>query len=139
VSFTPRALATLISVFDMNTAAAFYRDVLGFQVISASPEVDTKEGRFSHWMRLKRGGAELMLNTQFDSNERPGDRDPGRCAAHADTILYVACDDVDEAYRELTQRGLRAGPPQHAPYGPKQFECQDPDGYTLVFQEVPRT
>jgi uncharacterized glyoxalase superfamily protein PhnB len=138
VSFTPSGLTPLIAVFDMSASAAFYRDLLGFQVVATSPEVQTREGRFSHWMRLKRGSAELMLNTQHDSNERPADSDTARSAAHADTSLYIACDDLDAAYRELTQRGLSAAPPQQAPYGLKLFTCHDPDGYTIVFQETPR-
>lgn len=138
VSFTPSRLTPLIAVFDMSASGAFYRDLLGFQVIAASPEVHTREGRFSHWMLLKLGSAELMLNTQFDSNERPAEKGAPREAAHADTSLYIACDDLDEAYGELTQRGLSAAPPQKAPYGLRLFTCRDPDGYTIVFQETPR-
>jgi uncharacterized glyoxalase superfamily protein PhnB len=128
----------LLGVFDMLESARFYRDLLGFQVVAASPEVDTREGHFSHWMRLKRGGTEIMLNTQFDSDERPLTRDAARNAAHGDTVLYIACDDVDEAYQELTQRGLSATPPQRASYGLMQLSCKDPDGYVIVFQEPPR-
>jgi catechol 2,3-dioxygenase-like lactoylglutathione lyase family enzyme len=137
VPFTPNALTPLLSVFDMIASARFYRDLLGFQVVSASPEVDTKEGRFSHWMLLKRGSAELMLNTQYDSNERPAERDVARGAAHGDTVLYIACNDIDEAYRELSRGGLPAAPPQQA-HGLRQFICKDPDGYLIVFQEPPR-
>lgn len=71
MSFSPLGLTPLIGVFDMPRALAFYRDLLGFAVVSASPEVETAEGRFSHWMWLRFGGAEIMLNTQYDSNERP--------------------------------------------------------------------
>jgi glyoxylase I family protein len=138
MSFTPRGLTPLIMVFDMTLAARFYREVLGFEVVSSSPEVDTQEGRFSHWMWLKRGGAELMLNTQFDSNERPVERDTARSAAHGDTVLYITCDDIGEVHRELTERGLAAQPPQQASYGLTQFSCKDPDGYLIVFQESPR-
>jgi catechol 2,3-dioxygenase-like lactoylglutathione lyase family enzyme len=51
----------------MARALAFYRDLLGFAVVSASPEVETAEGRFSHWMWLRFGGAEIMLNTRYDT------------------------------------------------------------------------
>ena len=43
MSFSPLGLTPLISVFDMPRALAFYRDVLGFAVVSASPEVETAE------------------------------------------------------------------------------------------------
>lgn len=71
MTFSPLGLTPLIGVFDMPRSLAFYRDLLGFSVVSASPEVETKEGRFSHWMWLRFGKADIMLNTQYDSNERP--------------------------------------------------------------------
>jgi catechol 2,3-dioxygenase-like lactoylglutathione lyase family enzyme len=43
-------LTPLIQVFDMTASLAFYRDKLGFEVVSASPVVETPEGKFSHWM-----------------------------------------------------------------------------------------
>jgi len=54
-------LTPLIGVFDMPQSLAFYRDLLGFEVVTASPEVETTEGRFSHWMWLRLGAANLML------------------------------------------------------------------------------
>ena len=71
MTFAPLGLTPLIGVFDMLKSLAFYRDILGFEIVSASPEVETAEGRFSHWMWLRFGSAELMLNTQYDSDERP--------------------------------------------------------------------
>lgn len=130
-------LTPLLGVFDMPTSLRFYCDLLGFEIVSASPEVETREGRFSHWTWLRLGSAELMLNTQFDSNERPEDSDPARISAHADSVLYVGCTDVDAAHATLTRRGLPAEPPTVAPYGLRVFGVRDPDGYTIVFQENP--
>ena len=129
-------LTPLIGVFDMPKALAFYRDVLGFEVVSASPVVQTPEGRFSHWMWLRLGQAELMLNTQYDSGERPEHPVTARLVAHGDTCFYVGCSDIDSAYEQLTLRGLQADPPKIAPYGLKTFSVKDPDGYAVVFQEV---
>jgi glyoxylase I family protein len=133
MSFSPVGLTPLIGVFDMPTALAFYREVLGFTVFFASPEVETAEGRFSHFMRLKFGGAEIMLNTQYDSNERP--RQPPEKSSK-DAVFYIHCTDLEVAYQELTERGLKAERPTMAPYGLKRFSAEDPDGYTIVFQEV---
>lgn len=131
----PLGLTPLLSVFDMPTALAFYRDVLGFEVLMASPEVDTLEGRFSHWVWLRFGAAEIMLNTQFDSNERAREPDAMRATVHGDAILYISFADVGLAYQQLTERGLKADPPIKAPYGLKTFGVKDPDGYGIVFQE----
>ena len=133
MAFSPLGLTPLIGVFDMPTSLAFYRNVLGFIVVSASPEVETAEGRFSHWMWLRFGEAEIMLNTQYDSNERPAQAPEKRSK---DTVFYIGCSDVELAYRELTGRGLKAERPKVAPYGLKLFSAEDPDGYTIVFQEV---
>jgi len=134
MTFSPLGLTPLIGVFDMIKSLAFYRDLLGFEVVSASPEVETREGRFSHWMWLRFGAAELMLNTQYDSNERP--KHPVESTDPGYACFYIGCADVDVAYEELTRRGLKTDPPAMARYGLKLFSVKDPDGYTIVFQQV---
>jgi glyoxylase I family protein len=133
MTFSPLGLTPLIGVFDMPKSLAFYRDVLGFSVVFASPEVETKEGRFSHYIWLRFGKADIMLNTQYDSNERPEEAPEVK---ERDAVFYIGCADVDAAYQELTARGLKADPPKRAPYGLMLFATHDPDGYTIVFQEV---
>jgi catechol 2,3-dioxygenase-like lactoylglutathione lyase family enzyme len=129
-------LTPLVGVFDMPRSLAFYRDLLGFEVVAASPVVDAPEGLFSHWMWLRLGAAELMLNTQYDVGQRPDHPSHSRVAAHGDTCFYIGCSDIDAAYQQLTKRGLQAGPPRTAPYGLKYFVTKDPDGYAVVFQET---
>ncbi|GGH04555.1 VOC family protein [Silvibacterium dinghuense] len=133
MSFSPLGLTPLIGVFDMHASLAFYRDVLGFSVVNASPAVETREGRFSHWMWLRFGEAEIMLNTIYDSNERPPEPPERRSG---DTVFYIHCADIDLAYKELTGRGLKSKPPQMARYGLRLFSVKDPDGYIVVFQEI---
>ncbi len=64
-------MTPLLQVFDMPEALAFYGDRLGFSVVDRSPEVETPEGRFSHWVWLRLGPCDLMLNTAYDAGERP--------------------------------------------------------------------
>jgi uncharacterized glyoxalase superfamily protein PhnB len=125
----------LLGVFDMPTSLAFYRDKLGFDVVSASPVVETPEGRFSHWMWLRLGNVDLMLNTAYDSGERPGEPDAPRMAGHADTCLFIGCSDLDSIYAEYTEAGLEIEPPALAGYGLRRFSLRDPDNFELVFQE----
>jgi glyoxylase I family protein len=131
-----RGLTPLIQVFDMPRSLAFYRDLLGFEVYAASPEVNTGEGCFSHWIWLRSGAVDLMLNTQYDSNERPAQADASRTATHGDTAFFIACEDVQALHEQLTSRGLKAPAPTLAPYGIKRFTIKDPDGYEIVYQEV---
>jgi len=49
-----RGMAPLLQVFDMPTSIAFYRDVLGFEVVSTSKP---HEERFD-WALLKINGVE---------------------------------------------------------------------------------
>jgi glyoxylase I family protein len=127
-----RGLTPLLQVYDMPTSVRFYRDMLGFEVVTTSPVLG--EDRF-HWALLRLGGAELMLNTayEFDS-DRPAEPDRARTSAHEDTGLYFGCPDVDAAYEELRGRGVEVKEPKVTGYGMKQLYLRDPDGYTLCFQ-----
>jgi uncharacterized glyoxalase superfamily protein PhnB len=126
-------LTPYIEVFDMVTSVAFYRDTLGFDVMFASPEVETLEGRFSHFVRLRRGKAEIMLNTAYDSNERPPNRSEPRWASCQHIQFYIDCDDVDGLHAEFSGRGCEAETPTKTGYGYIAFSVSDPDGYRLIF------
>jgi glyoxylase I family protein len=127
-----RGLTPLVQVYDMPTSIRFYRDVLGFELVTTSPRLG--EDRY-HWVWLRLGDAELMLNTayEFDS-ERPVPPDRARTAAHGDTGLFIGCPDVDAAYTELRGKGVKVRDPIVTRYGMKQIYLHDPDGYSLCFQ-----
>jgi catechol 2,3-dioxygenase-like lactoylglutathione lyase family enzyme len=122
--------ATLIQVFDMPTSLGFYRDVMGFEIIS-----DVPEDGLCDWVWLKSGESELMLNTAYEADARPTAPDPARLAAHADTTLYFGCDDVDAAHAELRARGVATRAPIVSDYGMKQIYLSDPDGYEICLQQ----
>lgn len=127
-----RGLTPLLQVYDMPASLRFYRDVLGSEVLATSPKLG--EDR-CHWVMLRLGGVELMLNTAYEfDEERPVPPDPARVAAHDDTILYFACPDVDAAYEELRRKGAAVTAPAVMRYGMKQIDVRDPDGFLLCFQ-----
>lgn len=126
-----RGIAPLIQVYDMPTAVHFYRDLLGFELVTHSPFY--AEGEF-HWALLRLNGSEVMLNTAYDEGERPSQPERARIAAHGDTTLYFGCPDVDAAYQHLQQAGVESNPPSVAHYGMKQLYLKDPDGYGVCFQ-----
>jgi len=102
-----RGLTPLLQVYDMPTSVRFYREVLGFQVVSTSPEFGPD--RF-HWAMLRLGDAELMLNTAYESDEeRPAVPEATRVAAHDDTGLFLGCANIDEAYTGTRCVGERRG------------------------------
>ena len=118
-----------IAVFDMPTSVAFYRDVIGFTIVNQSGPGDDFD-----WGFFRLGGAELMLNTQYDRSRRPPAPDPARTNAHDDTTLYFACRDVHAAYAHVLANGMDAEPPKVSWYGMKQLYMKDPDGYQICFQ-----
>jgi glyoxylase I family protein len=75
-----------------------------------------------------------MLNTAYEADERPASRDAARLEARRDTVLYLGCPDVDDANRELKEKGFASEPPTVAPYGMKQLTLSDPDGYLICLQ-----
>jgi catechol 2,3-dioxygenase-like lactoylglutathione lyase family enzyme len=125
-----RGMALLLQVFDMPASIAFYRDALGFEVVTTSKPM----GEHFDWSLLRLNDVELMLNTAYEEDARPPAPDPARIAAHDDTCLYFGCPDVDVAYAFLRARGVAAKEPKVAPYGMKQLYISDPDGYSLCFQ-----
>lgn len=122
-------VCTLLEIFDMPKSIAFYRDVLGFEIITAS-----QPGNEFDWVLLRLDDAELMLNTAYEVHERPAAPDPTRVAAHGDTALFFGCSDLDAAYTYLRSRGLDVNEPVIRDYGMKQLYLKDPDGYGLCFQ-----
>ena len=123
----------LFQVYDVPTSVAFYRDVLGFEIIRTSRPFTSAKDDFG-WALLRLNGVELMLNNAYENNVRPPAPDPVRAAGHADTILYFACRNVDAVYAHLLEHGVAASEPTIAYYGMKQVYVTDPDGYGLCFQ-----
>jgi len=120
-------------VYDVPTSVAFYRDILGFEVVNTSPPFSSAKDDYS-WAMLGLNGVELMLNNMYEDNIRPAAPDPARSAAHTDTIFYFMCRDPDAVYDYLRERGVAAHPPANAYYGMRQVFVTDPDGYGLCFQ-----
>jgi len=130
-----RGLMPLIQVYDMPASLRFYRDVLGFEVVSTSPNLGG-EDRY-HWVWLRVGDVDLMLNTAYEfDEERPVPPDPARVAAHEDTTLYFRCSDVDAVYDELRSKSVSVDLPAVMRYGMKEISLRDPDGFLLCFQQT---
>ncbi len=124
-----RGVVALLECFDMPTSIAFYR-ALGFEVVE---HWGARDGEFD-WVRLRLGGAELMLNTAYDGGERPPAPDPGRVRGHADTELFFECADVDQVCELLRRQGMPIGEPETTFYRTKRVCLEDPDGFQIWFQ-----
>jgi len=126
-----QGLCPLLQVFDMPMSLRFYRDILGFEIVSTSPPRSPDD---VDWAWLKRNDAAVMLNSAYEHDSRPSAPASARIAAHEDTCLYIGCPDVDQAFLELSGKGLTLNPPKIANYGMKQLTLKDPDGFGICFQ-----
>lgn len=115
----------------MPASLRFYRDILGFEVVSTSPPRAPDD---LDWAWLKCNDAAVMLNTRYEFLSRPPVPDPTAARFHDDVGLFIGCPDVDKAYAELCAKGLDLRPPKVAHYGMKQLHLKDPDGYGICFQ-----
>lgn len=131
-----QGLTPLLQVYDMPTSLRFYRDMLGFEIVATSPALDpTKGADRYHWVWLRLGGADLMLNTAYEfDEERPPVPHAERMLGHNDVGLFLGCPDVDAAYQELERKGVAVTKPNITNYGMKQIYVTDPDGFGLCFQ-----
>lgn len=91
-----RGQCPLLQVFDMSKSIKFYCDLLGFNIVMTS-----RPGPQFDWALLRREGAELMLNTAYESDKRPATRDPRWVAAHEDTSIYFGCPNVEGAFQHF--------------------------------------
>jgi catechol 2,3-dioxygenase-like lactoylglutathione lyase family enzyme len=129
MSIEINGMTPLIQVFDIPRSLAFYRDILGFEIVS-----DSGNGDDSSWVWLRLDGVELMLNDQYEPGCEPSEPPAARTRWHKDTCLYFGCRDVDAVYEYLKSKGIQLGAPKVAPYGMKQLYLEDPDGYGICFQ-----
>src|ERR1700737_765430 len=120
MALTVRGLVPLLEVFDLPKAVAFYRDMLGFELVA---------GYEAWWCILQSGETTLMLNTAYENGERPPEPEPQRLGAHADTPLYFSSPDPDAVYEHLRAKGWPVTAPEVTSYGMRQVSTKDPDGF----------
>ncbi len=118
----------VLGVRSVRKAAEYYRDILGFQLDPERGVFDAfgsePEGVYAI---VERSGAEIHF--QIRRGELPGRR---RESIERDVYIHVP--DVDALHAELAGRGATlAGPPTNAPYGLREIEVRDPDGFRITF------
>lgn len=132
-----RGITALLSVYDMPASVRFY-ELLGFELADRSPTYEVVDGvEHFHWCTLRRGPAELMLNTEYDTGERPAER-PAAEPQRFGIWFYIGCPDLDDAYRQLRAAGVQCEPPRLTMYGGERgfqtLSLHDPDGRGITLQ-----
>ena len=106
-----------INVHDLSKATAFYRDVLGLKFLFAAPP---------GLAFFDCGGVRLMLTTP-ESPEHD----------HPSSVIYYAVPNIADAYRALSERGVRFEDEPHIVARLEKVEVwmaflKDPDGNLLA-------
>ncbi|MBT3266129.1 hypothetical protein HN371_03195 [Candidatus Poribacteria bacterium] len=122
------AIAPHLLVSDIEAAAAYYRDCLGFTY-------EWMWGEPPSFVMVTRDDLTIML-TQNRYDDRPGDTNPnGRAVGHDDQWdAAIWLDDLDAAHSELSASGanvVRA--PYDMDYGMRELLVADPDAHHICF------
>jgi len=126
---TPNLIVT-----DIDRSTAFYRDVLGFSVVTTVPE----QPPFV-FVWLQRGGVNVFLNARHAAAEelptiasRPvGGTNGLFVVVEADTTTAG----VDALFAAVSARAPVLMPLKDQFYGMREFAIEDPDGYLLTFAQ----
>lgn len=120
-----RSANPIVPVRRVARSAAFYTDVLGFELRERNPE-----GTFAH---LTRGGAGVILLDLGDAQALRAVSDYFSC--------YFWVRDVGAYFREIRPQLDKLGerrvrPIFTKPDGRQEFHVSDPDGFMLFFGEA---
>ena len=137
-----------ISTGNLERALAFYRDLLGFEVVleagwPSGTEVADKitglKGSSARWVMLRAGNAFVEL-FQYDSPPpKQGDPDRPVCD-HGVSHLCLDVTDLDGEYERLKAAGMTFHcPPQDLGAVFRTTYGRDPDGNVIELQEVLQT
>jgi uncharacterized glyoxalase superfamily protein PhnB len=117
--------ATVFLVADVGATAHWYRDVLGFS-FNTFPDSEP-----FHWASLRRDNVEIML--QRAEGYRKPDADSLRPGGVWNAYLYVT--EVDDLYEAIRDKAHIRREMEDQPYGLREFEIADPNGYVLAIGE----
>jgi catechol 2,3-dioxygenase-like lactoylglutathione lyase family enzyme len=112
--------AMVVFVKDMAKCKTFYRDTLGLKVTESDPEHVAVHMDNVYFLLLEIGAAAHMVSErEFGLNSEGGPRG----------LLATGVEDVDAAYEELTNKGVRfLRPPTDQPWGLRTAYFADPEG-----------
>ena len=122
---TFKAVRPMLLADDLQATMAFYVDVLGFQVLGTMEDPP-------EWCALGRDDIELMFVWYPPHDHAPGEEHdhPGPSLTG---VLYVDVENIDALFASVSSKTERFEPLVDQPYGMREFDVIDPNGYRLRF------
>lgn len=118
-----------IAPADFEKSVAFYRDVLGWAIVTRWG--DEKEGRGAV---LSGGGIKVVLAEQH----RTGDKSWSHGVNGSRPNLHLDIHSVDLRFKVLPKGEHVVIPPEATHWGTRWFVVRDPDGNLIAFEEHKR-
>ncbi|MCR9145054.1 MAG: VOC family protein [bacterium] len=136
-----KTMIPMLAVRDIRRSLEFYRDALGFKLVSEEEKVAEW-----NWCTLRHpggaddGGADSDSGAQKIQLMLAGTAEGPRLLAqekradhHFSAIYYFYPDDVRALHKDLENKGYRPTPLEKTFYGLLEFSLKDPDGHLLSF------
>lgn len=117
---------------DLDRSVAFYRDVLGFTVVTTVP--DAAPFVFA---LLQRDDVTVYVNDMASASREMQDM-PGMASVvvgRSGVTLFVHLQDIEAFWETVRSRAPVVMPLKHQWYGMTEFSLADPDGYIVTFAE----
>lgn len=116
-------------VRDVGKSLAFYRDVLGFEVVASMPP----DGSSFVFVWVKRDGVNIFLNDATTAGDEYAAL-KGKPLGGSLTI-YVTMTGIDDYFAKVSPHVTIEAQLETKFYGMREFALADPDGYVLTFAE----
>jgi uncharacterized glyoxalase superfamily protein PhnB len=120
-------------VADIDRSTAFYRDLLGFSIVTTVPD----KGPFV-FVWVKRGDINVFLNARGPAEEENAvwkDRRAGALSMFMMVEAPTVGEGIDALFASIGGKAPVVMPLKDQFYGMREFGIEDPDGYVIFFAQ----
>jgi lactoylglutathione lyase len=121
-SFRARSLGVSLTVKDLQSSLAWYRDLMGFTV-------DREHERNGKLMAISLKAGDVRILIGQDDGKKGLDRVKGE----GFSLQFTTAQNIDDLAKRIKDGGgVLDSEPMDMPWGVRVFRLQDPDGFKLV-------